>query len=252
MKLEGKKILITGGASGIGLELARRLAATNDVAIAGRSTDKLQAAHGDNPRLTPVQLDVTSEDSAVAVIEWLRSDFGGLDLLVNSAGYMSGGDLGAPCAATASANELDTNLAGPIRMTRLALPLLHESSEAGIVYISSAVALAAVPKLSVYAAAKAGLHSFARSTRAGLAGSNIRVFEVLPPAVDTDLASQIEGRKIAPSAVVDAIVRGIGRNRQQIAIAAVRALVPLTRFAPRVADRIVQNAVRPPSPTKHS
>jgi uncharacterized oxidoreductase len=249
MKLEGKKILITGGGSGIGLELARHLAATNDVAIAGRSTNKLQLAHHNNPRLTPVQLDVTSEDSATAVIDWLRSEFGGLDLLVNSAGTMNGDNFGAPCAANSIAEQLDTNLGGPIRMTRLALPLLHQSPDAGIVYISSAVALAAVPQLSVYAAAKAGLHSFARSTRAGLADSNIHVFEVLPPAVDTDLASQIEGRKIAPSTVVDAIVRGISRNRQQIAIAAVRQLVPLARLAPRLADRIVQSAVQS-SPTQ--
>lgn len=244
MKLQGKKILITGGGSGIGLELARRLSANNDVAIAGRSASKLQLAHDDDPRLTPVPLDVRSEDSAAAVIEWLRSDFGGLDLLINNAGTMRNGDLNAPDAATVSADELDINLGGPIRMTRLALPLLRESPEAGIVFITSGVALAAVPQLSVYAAAKAGVRSFARSTRAGLAGSHIRVFEVLPPAVDTDLASEVAGRKITPSAVVDAIVSGLARNRSQIAIGQVRALVPLVRLAPRLADRIVQTAVR--------
>ena len=192
-----------------------------------------------------MQLDVTSDDSAAAVIDWLRSDFGGLDLLVNSAGYMSSGDLGAPCAATTSGNELDTNLGGPIRMTRLALPLLRQAPEAGIVYISSAVALTAVPQLSVYAAAKAGLHSFARSTRAGLTDTNIHIFEILPPLVDTDLASEIDARKIAPSAVADAIIHGITHNRQQIAIAAVRPLVPLARLAPRLADRLVQRALQP-------
>src|SRR6266567_1890603 len=112
MRLENKKILITGGGSGIGLELARGLAEANDVVIAGRSTNKLQAARNANSRLRPVQLDVTSEDSAATVIDWLRSDIGGLDLLVNSAGVMNGGDLTAPDAGTTSADELAVNLEG--------------------------------------------------------------------------------------------------------------------------------------------
>jgi uncharacterized oxidoreductase len=245
MKLEGKRILITGGASGIGLELARRLVAANDVVIGGRSTRKLQLAHDEDPRLREVQLDVTSEASATGVIDWLQSDFGGLDLLVNNAGYLSSGDLSAPGAAAASAEELDVNLGGAIRMTRLALPLLQAAPEAGVVFISSALALTAVPQMSVYAAAKAGVHSFARSTRAALSETAVRVFEVLPPFVDTDLARDIDIRKIAPSVVVDAVIAGIRRDKQQIPVAQVRPLVVLARLAPRAADAIVQRAMRP-------
>jgi uncharacterized oxidoreductase len=106
MRLKNKKILITGGGSGIGLALAGRLADANDVVIAGRSTHRLQAALHANPRLRPIQLDVTSEDSAAAVIDWLRSDVRGLDVLVNSACVMDGGDLTAPGAATKSAKSL--------------------------------------------------------------------------------------------------------------------------------------------------
>ena len=249
MKLEKRRILITGGGSGVGLELARRLADDNDVVIAGRSTSKLDAALAANPTLRIAELDVTSEDSARSVIEWLESNFGGLDVLVNNAGVMRGGPFSGPCAATSSVEELEVNLGGAIRMTRLALPLLTAAPEAAVVFVSSAVALAAVPQLAVYAATKAGMHSLARSLRAELSGTSVRVFEALLPVVDTELASHLDVTKVPASAVAEAIIAGIRRGKQQIAIDRVRPLVVIARVAPRIADGIVQRAVRPPPQT---
>jgi len=125
MKLEGKKVLITGGASGIGLELAHRLADGNDVVIAGRSADRLNAARDGDPRLCTVQLDVTSQANAESVVDWLGSEFGGLDLLINSAGIMSA-DAG-PGNADPASDQIAVNLVGSIRMTHLALPILREA-----------------------------------------------------------------------------------------------------------------------------
>jgi uncharacterized oxidoreductase len=244
MKLEDKTILITGGGSGIGLELARRLADANHVIIGGRSTSRLRAAHESDPRLRAVALDVTSEASAASVIDRIRDEYGRLDVLVNNAGFMSDGDLGAPGAEGSIAAELAVNLEGPIRMTRLALPLLRASPEAAIVFISSSVAIAAVPQHAVYTAAKAGIHSFARSLRADSTISSILVFEVLPPAVDTDLVGALDVPKITPSAVADAVISGMRRGQQQIAIGQIRPLMAIARIAPRAADALVQRALR--------
>ena len=249
MKLQNRRILITGGGSGIGLELARHLADVNDVVIAGRNISKLDAARGANQRLRVAQLDVTSEDSARSVIEWVESDLGGLDVLFNNAGVMLGGPLSAPDAATTSVEELEVNLGGAIRMTRLALPLLSAAEEAAIVFVSSAVALAAVPHFAVYAATKAGMHSFARSMRAELAGTSVGVFEALLPVVDTELAGNLDVAKVPASAVAEAIIAGVGRGKQQIAIDRVRPLVVIAQVAPRIADGIVQRALRPPLQT---
>jgi uncharacterized oxidoreductase len=243
MKLEGKKVLITGGASGIGLELAHRLADANDVVIVSRSNDRLDIAREADPRLCPVQLDVTSHANAEAVIDWLGSEFGGLDLLITSAGIMRA-DPG-PGTVDPARDQVAVNLVGAIRMTHLALPILREAREAAVVFLSSGVALAAVPGFSVYAATKAGVHSFARSLRAGLAGTPIRVFEVLPPVVDTELTRGLDVPKITPAAVADAVIAGLRRDKQQIAVAQVRPVVTLARFAPRLADRLVRRALRP-------
>ena len=244
MKLEGKRVLITGGGSGIGLALAEHLAAcANDVVIAGRDEDKLARVCQVSPQLRRVRMDVTSETDAADGLGWVERELGGLDLLVNSAGVMHGGELGGTGAAATATEELEVNLGGTVRVTRLALPLLARSTEAGVVLISSAVALTAVPGWAVYAASKAALHSLARSLRRELGDAGIGVFEVLPPVVDTELAAGLAVAKMPASEVADVVLAGLRRDRSQIAVGPIRALVPMARVAPRLADRVVIRAL---------
>jgi uncharacterized oxidoreductase len=245
MKLEDKRILITGGGSGIGLELARRLADRNQVVIAGRDEAKLQRARAQTPTLQTLPLDVSSESEAREAIRRLRDELGGLDVLVNNAGLLRSYPLAAADAGTKAVEDVEVNLIGALRMTNLALPLLESSPEPALVFMSSAVALVAVPGYTVYAATKAAIHSLARSLRAELASSRIRVFEVLPPVVDTGPVRGLEVRKLAPAAVAEAIIGGLRRNREEIRIAEVRQLAPLARIMPRLADRIVTRALSP-------
>ena len=242
MKLEGKRILITGGGSGIGLELARRLAGTNRVVIAGRDQAKLERARTEISSLRTLRLDVTSETEARAAV----AELGGLDLLVNNAGLLRAYPLSSPDAENWSVEDVQVNVIGALRMTRLALPLLEAAPEAGIVFISSAVALAAVPGYAVYAATKAAVHSLARSLRAELQSSGIRVIEVLPPVVDTGPVSRLDVSKLPPATVAESIVAGLRRNRDEIRVGPVRQLAPLARLAPRLADRIVTRALTAP------
>jgi uncharacterized oxidoreductase len=244
MKLEGKRVLITGGGSGMGLTLARRLAGANDVVIAGRDEAKLARARADTPALRTLRLDVTSEEHARDAIEWLSKELNGLDLLVNNAGVMHREVFAASAAPSPSMNQLEVNLVGAVRMTRLGLPLLRAAPEAGVLFMSSGVALAAVPGLAVYAATKAALHSLARSLRAELKGTGVRVFEVLPPVVDTDLVGpDLRVPKLPPAAVVDAIVDAVRRDRDEIPVGSVKGLTWLARVSPRLADRIVLRAL---------
>jgi uncharacterized oxidoreductase len=246
MNLAGKRTLVTGGGSGIGFELARRLAAAGaDVVIAGRDEAKLERARAAAGSLRTIRLDVTSEPEAGAALDWMASELGGLDLLVNSAGVMHPGRLDGASAPSTTADELAINLGGTIRMTRLALPMLEASPEAAVVLMSSGVALAAVPGLAVYTATKAALHSFARSLRGELADRRIRVVEVLPPVVDTGLAGALQVPKTPPSSVAAAIISGVERDRSQIAVGAIRPLIPLARIAPGLTDRLVRRALGP-------
>jgi uncharacterized oxidoreductase len=83
MKLSGRRILVTGGGSGIGLELARRLAKDNEVVITGRDEERLTRAQADVPGLHTRRLDVTCEDEAREALGSVEEELGGLDLLVN-------------------------------------------------------------------------------------------------------------------------------------------------------------------------
>jgi uncharacterized oxidoreductase len=121
-------------------------------------------------------------------------------------------------------------------MTRLALSLLRASREAGILFISSGMALAAAPNAPVYAATKAAVHSLARSLRAQLVATNIPVFDVIPPLVDTELRRGLDVPKVPVSTVVDATLDGIRRNRDESLIGRVKALAVAARISPRLAD----------------
>ena len=245
MRLSGKRILITGGGSGIGLELARRLAQDNQVVIAGRDEERLARARADTPRLSVRRLYVTSEGEASEALAWVEGELGGLDVLVNSAGLLRGYSLTDADAAAKSLQDVEANLLGTLRMTRLALPALRASGNSAVVFISSAVALGAVPGFSVYAATKAAVHSLARSLRLELKPSGIRVFEVMPPVVDTGPVNDLDVPKLSPGAVAEAIVSGIGRDREEIRVGRVRQLAVVARIKPSLADRLVTQAFTP-------
>ena len=241
MRLVERRILVTGGSSGIGLALARALAPENTVVIAGRDEWKLEAARGSTPRLQALRLDVTSEDDAWRAIGWVKEHLGGLDLLVNSAGVFGSGKFDAPGAERAAQADVEVNLLGTVRMTRLTLPLLRRSDDGAVVLLSSALALVSAPRMAVYAATKAGIHSLARSLRAELDGQ-VKVFDVLPPWVESELSHAIRGAKITPEDVADEIATGLRKERFEIRIGRIKQLALVGRISPKLADSIAARA----------
>jgi uncharacterized oxidoreductase len=242
MRLAGKRVMVTGGSAGIGLELARRLAAENQVVITGRDEERLARARTEIAGVHTRRLDVSSEDEAHHAVAWVDAELGGLDVLVNNAGLLRGYRLADVDVAGKSNEDVEVNLLGTLRMTRLALPLLRVSGGGAIVFMSSAVALAAVPGFTVYSATKAAVHSLARSLRAELKPMDIRVFEVLPPLVDTGPVRNLDVAKLSPGAVADAIIAGVERDREEIRVAQVRQLAIVARIMPGLAARLVQRA----------
>ncbi len=241
MELHDRNVLITGGASGIGLEQARQLAANNNVIVGSRDRAKLERAVSGGSRLRALELDVKSEDAARSAIASAVEQFGGLDILVNAAGVLHHAPF-ADQAAEAVDDEVAVNLVGSMRMTRLALPHLRAANAGAVVFLSSALALAASPELASYASTKAAIHLIARSLRAEFAGQ-VRVFEVLPPFVDTGMATGLGRTKLAPSDVASQIVDGLRHDRFEIRIGPVNALAALARTWPTAADWIISREI---------
>jgi uncharacterized oxidoreductase len=242
MNLKTRRILITGGGSGIGLALARGLAGDNRVVVAGRDTDKLERAAAAIAGLHTVHLDVTSEEQSRLAVNQVVEQLGGIDILVNSAGVLHPVDIETDAAEPAVEDEVAVNLLGSLRMTRLAMPYLRRSDDGAIVFLSSALALTAAPGLVSYAATKAAIHSIARSLRSELAGQ-VKVFDVLPPFVDTDLAQGIGRTKLTAQKVAAEIIGGLAHERFEIRIGQINALAVLSRLSPPIADAIVAREI---------
>jgi uncharacterized oxidoreductase len=232
--------LVTGGSSGIGLAIARTLAgAGNTVVIAARDAQRLAAAARQVPGAHAVPLDIADTAALPEALDGIRARFGPVSLLVNNAGTLAGQGFEDPAAGTGVTEAVMTNVLGTIQLTRLALPQLREHRESAVVTLASALAYVAVPRLPVYAATKAALHSFSRSLRVALADSPVKVFDVLPPLVDTPMAKRLSAPKLSPETVASAVLAGLAADRYEITIGSAGALARLSRISPRLADRAV-------------
>jgi uncharacterized oxidoreductase len=188
VKTSGRTVLVTGGASGIGLALAERfLADGNDVIICGRREDKLREAQARQPALRVKTCDLADPAEREALVRWASGEFPQLDVLVNNAGIQQRIDLTAAPAWAAVHQEIATNLEAHIHLATLLIPHLKTREEAAIVDVTSGLAFVPLAAVPVYCATKAAMRSFTLSLRRQLAKTRIEVVEIIPPAVNTDL-----------------------------------------------------------------
>jgi uncharacterized oxidoreductase len=188
MRTSNNTVLITGGASGIGLALAVRFVnAGSTVIVCGRREAKLREAKEINGRLNTLVADVSTSAGRAALVESAQRDFPGLNVLVNNAGIQRRIRVADQEPWDATREELATNLGAPIHLTRLLLPHLMSKPDAAIINITSGLAFAPLARTPVYSATKAALHSFTLSLRHQLKDTPVKVIEIAPPAVDTDL-----------------------------------------------------------------
>lgn len=188
MKMTGNTILITGGTSGIGLELARQLCRNNTVIITGRDATKLGLAKAKLGNVHTIQSDVSDPDAIAALYKKVTEEFPKVNILINNAGIMRKINLhDMTTDLNDITNEIDTNLSGLIRMVKQFLPHLKKQDKAAIVNVSSGLAFIPLAISPVYCATKAALHSFTQSLRVQMKKTNVQVFELAPPATDTTL-----------------------------------------------------------------
>lgn len=187
MRFQGRTILITGGGSGIGRGLAEafdRLG--NQVIIAGRGREKLEATVADNPNMAAMTLDVTDPASIAAFAHEVTHTYPRLDVLINNAGMMRVEDVTKGEVSDAEAT-IETNLLGPIRLTAALLPHLLKQEVAAVANVTSGLGFVPLPTTPTYCATKAALHSYSQSLREQLKNTSVRVIEIIPPYVQTTL-----------------------------------------------------------------
>jgi uncharacterized oxidoreductase len=188
MRLSGNTILITGGATGIGFALAKQfIGLGSKVIICGRREGKLDEAKKQLPQLITKVCDLELESERVELANWIADNYPKTNVLFNNAGVQNGLSILSDIDIQRIRQELEINFIAPLHLSNLFVPILEKSEHAYIVNISSGLAFTPLAFLPVYCATKAALHSISLSLRHILANSPIRVFEIAPPIVDTEL-----------------------------------------------------------------
>ena len=208
MKHSHNTIVVTGGGSGIGRELARRWqAAGNAVIVAGRNMENLCETIGDLDNMYAYELDMTSEESIEAFAKTIVEKHPETNVLVNNAGIMGFENITARRDMRHAENVINTNVLGPIRLINALIDHLRSVNNAAIVNVSSGLAFVPLPISPTYSASKAAMHSYTQSLRRQLEGK-VEVIEIAPPAVRTELnPGQSENEEYMPlDAFIDEVM----------------------------------------------
>lgn len=231
-------VLITGASSGIGAGLASRFHARGDhVIAAARRPDRLAELAAAHPGLQTLELDVCDPQAVHAAMADLQARHGRLDTLINNAGIQRLLDFRADQLPSPEqiSEEITSNLTALITVTAAALPLLRAAPRSRLVNVSSGLGIIPLSAAPIYSATKAAVRSFTLSLRHQLAGTTVKVIDLVPPVVTTELH---RGQPAAPAramgldAFLDAAMRGLDSDKSEIYIGLTRVLHRGARIAP--------------------
>ncbi len=188
MRMNSNTIFITGGTSGIGQGLAEAFHKLgNQVIISGRREDRLRGICAAHPGMRHVILNVCDAAAVREVARKVANEFPQLNCLINNAGIQQNLNLGAPLDERTAWEEININLVGTIRVAAEFLPHLKTQPEATLINVSSGLAFVPLARYPIYCATKAAIHSYTMSLRHQLKDTRVKVVELIPPYVDTEL-----------------------------------------------------------------
>lgn len=188
MELANNKILITGGASGIGLGLTERfIKENNTVIICGRRESILKEISDKFPSVITKVCDLSVEAERIELFKWVSENHSDLNVLVNNAGMQNWMNISDADFFQRAKVEITTNIEAPLHLCSLFIQLESLNT---IANVTSGLSFAPFAKVPVYSATKAFFHSLTLSLRHVLKSKNIEVIEIIPPALNTDLGGK--------------------------------------------------------------
>ncbi|SFE38948.1 SDR family oxidoreductase [Spirosoma endophyticum] len=215
MNINNNKILITGGASGIGLGLTERFVKENNtVLICGRREDALKEVSDKFPSVITRVCDLSLPEEREALYQWISDEHSDLNVLVNNAGIQQWISVSDDDFFQRAKNELTVNIEAPLHLTNLFINL---PSLTTIINVTSGLSFVPLTKVPVYSATKAFFHSFTLSLRALLAPKDIEVIEMIPPALNTDLGGKgLHDHAPPVSDFIDAIFDQLAQDKTEL------------------------------------
>jgi uncharacterized oxidoreductase len=224
MNLSNNKILITGGATGIGLGLTERfIQENNTVIICGRREAVLNEVSEKHPGVITKVCDIANEQERIELFNWIAANHADVNVLVNNAGIQNWMDVADDDFYERAEDEIAINITAPLHLTSLFLKL---QSPDAVMNVTSGLAFVPLSKVPVYCATKAFLRSFTLSLRHQLKSTNTEVIEIIPPALNTDLGAKgLHDAHPPVSDFVESIFKQLkdGKNELTFATSAARA-----------------------------
>ena len=229
-----------GGTSGVGAALRRDLLARGHrVVVLARRASGLEAAAG----LTAQDCDLGDTDALPALAAEVIARHPDISILINNAGVQNAHPLLSDATTPDTLRaEVAVNLLAPAILSRAVAPMLKAKGRGAIVNISSGLAWFPKQNAGLYAASKAGLHSFTQSTRYQMAGTGVAVVEVVLPLVDTPMTAGRGTGKISAGVASQAILAGLAQGRPIIRVGGARALPVIDMLAPWLGRRMLRGS----------
>jgi len=221
MNTTNNTLFISGGSAGIGLAIAKAFSATgNKVIINGRNKDRLDEALKQLKNAWAIQGDLSVESDRVRIAEELKRNHGDINVIVNNAGAAYVYSLATGGSAYENARrEITTNYLAIIHFTEMMLPHLLEKNQSAIVNVTSIVGLVPSAGIPTYSASKSALRAYTQSLRSSLSDTGVKVFELLPPLVNTEFSAPIGGANgIAPKEVADELIAAFENDRFDVPV----------------------------------
>src|SRR4051794_35677122 len=191
MAVRDGRVLVAGGTGGIGRALAVELDHRgNQVIVCGRREDRLAEVRKQNPTIVTRVCDLADAGQREQLAGWLLDNHPELNVLVNNAGLQLPFDATRPVEVDRIRREAELNLVAPVHLTSLLAEHLAGRPGAMVVNISSGLAFAPLAEVGFYSATKAAVHSLTLTMRHQYKALGIRVVEIAPPAVDTELGAE--------------------------------------------------------------
>ncbi len=240
MRLNKNKILITGATAGIGEALLDKfIRMDNQVIAVGRNAQKLKELAQKDERIIPFECDISKAEDLDLLIMFVEQEHPDTNILINNAGIQYNYHFAEETQLLGKIEkEINVNLLAPLKLIALLLPVLKVNENAAVVNVSSGLGLVPKRQAPVYCGTKAGIHIFSKALRYQL--EHIKVFEIIPPLVDTQMTAGRGKGKITPEQLADEFMLAFRKDYYEVSIGKVKLLKFINRLWPALADNIMK------------
>ena len=246
MTVQGNKIIITGATRGIGLAMLNKFYQLgNQIIAVARNQKALTELANKYEGITTIQCELRDEISIDKLVKEITDRYSDVNTLINNAGVQVNfydskfGDESQSLIKLK--DEIQINLTAPIELSYRLIPILIKNRNASIINVSSGLAFAPKQSAPVYCGTKAAIHIFSKALRYQYENTNLKIFEIIPPLVETDMTQGRRKNKLAPSRLVDEFIKAYKSDKIEVNIGKTKLLRLIQRISPKIADNILKN-----------